>query len=153
MSDTAPSRSRKISHPGVRALTKLPPLPVHQSLPLTHNSDHTLSTSSWAESIRELKKNDREVRIQQAIQERTTKGSNLHDPVILYNIPRSTLSGRLQGIPPRHEAQKKQQALPPAVEQSLVYWIDDMDTSGFPPRLGLFNAVANNGGPHLVSPG
>ena len=49
MSDTTTSRTRKISHPGVRALTKQP-LPVYHSLPLTHNSNHTLSTSLWAES-------------------------------------------------------------------------------------------------------
>ena len=85
--------------------------------------------------IREVKKNDREARIQQAIQERTTKGTNLRDLAILYNVPRSSLSDRLRGIPPRHEAQKKKQALSPAVERSLVRWIYDMDASGFPPRL------------------
>ena len=104
--------------------------------------------------IPEVKENDREARIQQAIQERTTKGTNLRDLAILYNVPRSTLSDRLRGIPPRHEAQKKQQALSPATERSLVRWIDDMDASGFPPRLNLFKAVAarlvlDDGGPPL----
>ena len=78
--------------------------------------------------IREAK-NDYEARIQQA--KRTAKGTNLRDLAILYNVPRSTLSDRLWGNPPCHEAQKKKQALSPAVERSLVRWIDDMDTSGF----------------------
>ena len=51
--------------------------------------------------IREAKKNDREARIQQAIQERTTKSTSLRDLAILYNVPRSALSDRLRDIPPR----------------------------------------------------
>ena len=104
--------------------------------------------------IREAKKNDCEARIQQAIQEQTTKGTNLRDLAILYNVPRSTLSDRLRGIPPCREAQEKKQALSPAVERSLVHWIDNMDASGFPPHLDLFKAVAarlvsDDGGPLL----
>ena len=104
--------------------------------------------------IREVKENDRESRIQQATQERTTKGTNLRNLAILYNLPRSTLSDKLRGIPPRHEAQKKQQALSPAIERSLVRWIDDIDASDFPPRLDLFKAVparlvSDDGGPPL----
>ena len=76
--------------------------------------------------IREVEENGHEARIQQ---ERTRKGTNLRDLAILYIVPHSTLSDRLRGIPPRHEAQKKQQALSPVVEQSLVRWIDDMDAS------------------------
>ena len=37
--------------------------------------------------IREVKMNDHEARIQQEIQERTTKGTNLRDLAILYNAP------------------------------------------------------------------
>ena len=108
--------------------------------------------------IIEVKKNDREARIQQAIRERTTKGTNLHDLAILYNVPRSTLSDRFRCVPPHHEAQKKKQPPPPAAERSLVSWVDDMDASGFPPRLDLFKAVdarlvSDDGGPSLVSPG
>ena len=33
-----------------------------------------------------------------------------------YNVPRSTLSDRLRGTPPRNEVQKNKQALSPAVE-------------------------------------
>ena len=94
------------------------------------------------------------MRIQQAIQERTRNGTNLRDLAILYNVPCSTLSDRLRGIPPRHEAQEKNQALSPAVERSLVCWIDNMDASSFPPRLDLFKDVAarlvlDDGGPPL----
>ena len=51
-----------------------------------------------------MKKDDREMRIQQAIQEGTTKGTNSRDLAILNSIPRSTLSDRHRGIPPRYEA-------------------------------------------------
>ena len=36
----------------------------------------------------------------------------------------------------------KYQAISPAVERSLIRWADDMDASGFPPRLDLFKAIA-----------
>ena len=133
MSDTTTSRTRKISHPGVRALTKQPSPP--QSPINPQLKPHTLNIIMGRIKIREVKENDREARIQQTVQEGTTKGTNLRDLAILYNVPRSALSDRLRGIPPRHEAQKKEQTLSPAVERSLVRWIDDMDASGFPPCL------------------
>ena len=151
MSDTTPFRTRKISHPRVRALTKQPPPRPPQS-PINPQLKPYTPIMGRIE-IREVKKNDREARIQQAIQERT-KGTNLRDLAILYNIPRSTLSDRLRGATPHHEAQKEQQALSLVVERSLVRWINDMDASGFLPCLDLFKAVAarlvlDDGGPPL----
>ena len=92
--------------------------------------------------VREVKNHDRETRIQQAIEERTKKRTNLRDLAILYKIPRSTLSDRLRGIPSRHEAQQKYQAVSPAVERPLIRWVDDMDASGSPPRLDPLKATA-----------
>ena len=142
MSDTT-SRTRRISHPGDLALTKQPPF-LSTSLPLDNPQlkPHSLNIIMGRIKIREVKKNDREARTQQAIHERTTKGTNLRDLAILYNVPCSTLSDKFRGIPRRHEARKKKQARSPAVERSLVRWIDDMDASGFPPCLDLFKAVA-----------
>ena len=93
-------------------------------------------------------KNDREARIQQVTQER------LCDLAILYDVTCSTLSDRLRGIPPHHEAQKRKQTLLPAIKRSLTRWIDNMDAFGFPPRLDLFKAmvarlVSDDGGPPL----
>ena len=73
---------------------------------------------------------------------RKNKLASGRDLAILYKIPRSTLSDRLRGIPSRHEAQRKHRAISPAVERSLIRWVDDMDASGFPPRLNLFKATA-----------
>ena len=57
------------------------------------------------------------------------KRTTLRDLAILYKIPNSTLSDRLRGNPSRYEAQQKYQATSPAVEQSLIEWVDDMDGS------------------------
>ena len=106
--------------------------------------------------VREVKNHDRESRIQQAIEERTKKGTSLRDLALLFKIPRSTLSDRLRGIPSRHEAQRehRDQVISLAVERSLIRWANDMDASGFPPRLDLFKAtaarlVSEEGGPPL----
>jgi hypothetical protein len=51
----------------------------------------------------------------------------------LYNVPRSTLQTRLQGIKPRSEIISVKRKLRPTEEQSLVQWILDLDRRGFPP--------------------
>ena len=70
------------------------------------------------------------------------KQTSLRDLAILYKILRSTLSYRLRGILSRHEAQQKHQAVSPAIERSLIRWVDDIDSSGFPSCLDLFKAMA-----------
>ena len=70
------------------------------------------------------------------------KRTTLRDLAILYKIPHSTLSDRLRGNPSCHEAQQKYQATSPAVERSLIGWVNDMDGSGFPPHLDLFKSTA-----------
>ena len=103
-------------------------------LPITHNSNQpffTVDTIMGRNKIREVKNHDRETRIQCAIEERTRKRTTLRDLTILYEIPHSTLSDGLRGIPSRHEAQQKCQAISSAVERSLIRWVDDMDASGF----------------------
>ena len=99
---------------------------------------HIVDTIMGHTKIRKVKNHDRETRIQQAIEERTKKRTTLRDFAILYKIPQSTLSDRFRGIHSHHEAQQKCQAISQAVERSLIRWVDDMDASGFPPRLDLF---------------
>jgi hypothetical protein len=53
----------------------------------------------------------------------------------LYNIPRTTLQARLQGIQPRHEIVSVNRKLSSVEEQSLVQWILDLDRRGFPPQV------------------
>ena len=72
VSDTTTSRTRKISHPGVRALTKQPSPRPPQSPSNRQLKPHTLNIIIGRIKIQEVKENDREARIQQAIQE----GSN-----------------------------------------------------------------------------
>ena len=103
---------------------------------------HIVDTIMGHIKVREVKNHDRETRIQQAIEERTKKRTTLRNLAILYKIPRSTFSDRIRGIHSHHEAQKKYQAVSPAVERSLIRWVDDMDAGGFPPRLNLFKATA-----------
>ena len=103
---------------------------------------HIVDTTVGRIKVREVKKNDRESGIQQAIEEREKKRTSLHDLAILFEIPRSTLNDRLRSIPSRYEAQKKHQAISPAAKRSLIRWVDEMDASGFQPRLDLSKAAA-----------
>ena len=122
----------------VRVLVNhLPPSPTTQ----TSHSSHSRHHHGPYKNSRS-QNHDRETRIQQAIEERTKKRTTLRDLAVLYKIPHSTLSDRLRGIPSRHEAQQKYQAISPASERSLICWVDDIDANGFPPRLDFFKATA-----------
>ena len=145
MSDPTPSRTRKISHPNVRALNKwssFSPTTCPHHPQLGPAIFHIADTIMDRLKTREVKNHNREIRIQQAIEERTKKRTTLRDLAILYKISHFTLSDRLRGILSQHEAQQKCQAISPAVERSLIRWVDDIDASGFPPRLDLFKTTA-----------
>ena len=127
--------------------------------PITHNSKpaifHIADTIMGHIKVREVKNHDHETRIQQAIKERTKKRTTLRDLAILYEIPHSILSDRLRGMPSRHEAQQKCQAISSAVERSLIRWADDMDASGFHlasiySKLQLADWYLRRSGLHLV---
>jgi hypothetical protein len=53
----------------------------------------------------------------------------------LYNVPRTTLQTRLQGVTPKHEITRVNRRLSPVEEQSLVQWILDLDRCGIPPQI------------------
>ena len=163
MSDTTTISDTKISHPNVRALNKWSSF---SSTTCSHHPQlkpailHLVDDIMARVKVREVKNHDRESRIQQAIEERTKKGTGLRDLALLYKILRSTLSDRLRGIPSRHEAQRehRDQVISLAVERSLIRWANDMDASGFPPRLDLFKAtaarlVSEEGALHSALPG
>ena len=52
-----------------------------------------------------------------------------------YDVPKSTLQTRLQGVQPRSEIPSTRRKLLPIEEQSLVQWILDLDRRGFPPYI------------------
>ena len=53
----------------------------------------------------------------------------------LYNVPRSTLEARLQGVPARSATTPVNRKLSSVEEESLVQWILDLDRRGFPPHI------------------
>jgi hypothetical protein len=62
----------------------------------------------------------------------------------LYNIPRSTLQGRVNGSLPQAAANAQKRKLYPTEEQSLVQWILDLDQRGFPPYIIDVRRMADN---------
>ena len=61
----------------------------------------------------------------QAIQARQIK--SLRQAATLYNIPRTTLRRRLNGILPQASANAQKRKLSPTEEQSLVEWVLGLD--------------------------
>ena len=51
-----------------------------------------------------------------------------------YDVPRSTLQTRLDGITSRHDSTPNSQKLTPKEEEAIVQYILDLDSRGFPPR-------------------
>jgi hypothetical protein len=64
--------------------------------------------------------------------------------VKLYNIPRSTLQGRVNGSLPQATANAQKRKLSPTEEQSLVDWILHLDQRGFPPQIIDVRRMADN---------
>jgi hypothetical protein len=53
----------------------------------------------------------------------------------LYEVSRTTIQRRLQGIRPRDEIRPVNLKMRPVEEQSLVQWILNLDQHGFPPQI------------------
>ena len=64
-----------------------------------------------------------------------------------YDVPKTTLRRRLQGVAPKHETRAVDRKLYPSEEQALVQWILDLDRRGFPPQI-----IDVNGWQTLYSP-
>ncbi|CCX34166.1 Similar to transposase [Paracoccidioides brasiliensis]; acc. no. ACY56713 [Pyronema omphalodes CBS 100304] len=92
--------------------------------------------------VRADKFSKREARIHQALEKRAAEGTPYQELELEFGVPASTLSDRQKGTQNRQKAQAEQQALPPAVEDSLERWAIQMDEQGFPARLDLFKAMA-----------
>ena len=57
-------------------------------------------------------------------------------------VPRSTLNEELRGGKSQRKAHKKEPILPPAIENALEMWVQKMEDLGFPLKLDIFKAKA-----------
>jgi hypothetical protein len=85
---------------------------------------------------------DKEERIRRAIAEKDAEGTGLRELALKYGVPRSSLSDRLRGGQSHREAKAEKQSLNPYQEKAQVKLVEQMESTGFPPRLNLFDAVA-----------
>jgi hypothetical protein len=61
------------------------------------------------------------------------KYTSIREAAKAYNVPRSTLASRQNGILPRNAAHEQQQRLTPAQEEFLTDWILEQDLQGYAP--------------------
>lgn len=61
----------------------------------------------------------------------------------IYEIPRTTLQDRLNGIQQRSLVRANSHKLTQYEEESLVKWVLDLDQRGLPPRHSLVREMAN----------
>jgi hypothetical protein len=61
----------------------------------------------------------------------------------IYNVPRSTLRDRLQGVTPMPDRRAFGHNLTTAEEETLIRYILDLDLRGFPPRIDDVRDMAN----------
>ena len=66
---------------------------------------------------------------------RSNPSLSLRRLAISFNVPRSTLQTRLQGIQPKRETRSPNRKQHPTEEQGLVEWIIDLDRRGFLPYI------------------
>jgi helix-turn-helix, Psq domain/Tc5 transposase DNA-binding domain len=59
---------------------------------------------------------------------------NIKAAALAYDIPRTTLSSRMKGIPSRRDSTPNSRKLTPIEELAIVRYILDLDSCGFPPR-------------------
>ena len=76
------------------------------------------------------------------LEKRDLEGTSFQDLAIEFGVPRSTLNDRVRGGKSRRKAHEEEQTLPPAIEDALAKWAQKMDDHGFPPRLDIFKAMA-----------
>ena len=65
------------------------------------------------------------------------------EAAITYDVPKSTLQTRLNGIPARYEKRSVNLKLTNTEEQTLVNWILSMDERGLPVRTTSIRDMAN----------
>ena len=61
--------------------------------------------------------------------------SSVRKAAKLYDVPRTSLQSRVQGVIPKTQSNARKRKLQPTEEQSLVDWILALDRRGFPPHI------------------
>jgi hypothetical protein len=96
--------------------------------PSNFNTQHLLNSIMSAQS--------QEARVLLALQVvRTSQKMNVTRVAKLYNVPRSTLRDRLRGKPQAAEVRNSNLKLTSSEEETIVQYVLDLDSRGFPPRI------------------
>src|SRR5690554_1025814 len=74
---------------------------------------------------------------------RKTQNPNIKSIASTYNVPRTTLRRRLQGITSRRDIIPKSRKLTNLEESMIVEYVLDLDSRSFPPRLREVEDMAN----------
>ena len=75
---------------------------------------------------------------------RTTKNLSTRAAAKTYNVPRMTLVDRMKGRIAKPEIRNARHNLTPSEEETLIRYILDLDTRGFPPRICSVEDMANS---------
>ena len=88
--------------------------------------------------------NSLEARIYLAIEAiRITKKMNVNRASKLYNVPRTTLRDRIAGRAPLAERRNAAHQLTEDEEETIIRYVLDLDSRGFPPRIEGVEDMAN----------
>lgn len=74
---------------------------------------------------------------------RTSKNLSRRRAAKMYNVPESSLRDRMNGVTPQAEKHNARHNLTPTEEETLVRYILDLDSRGFPPRIDDVRDMAN----------
>ena len=74
----------------------------------------------------------------------TTKKISIRHAAKTYNVPEASIRHRISGRTPKSETRNGRHQLTPAEEETLVRYILDLDTRGFPPRIRGVEDMANS---------
>ena len=66
-----------------------------------------------------------------------------HTAAAAFDVPQSTVSDRLRGVPPRGNAQMNNRKLTATEETALIQWILSIDERGMPPTVAYTRRMAN----------
>ena len=92
--------------------------------------------------VRQEKNKAIEEKIQHTLEKRDREGTSFQDLAIEFRVLCLTLNDRARGGKPCQKAHEEELTLPPAIEDALAKWAQKIDDHGFPPRLDIFKAMA-----------
>ena len=75
---------------------------------------------------------------------RTCKGMSIRQAAKIYEVPESSIRLRMKGVAPKPETRNVRFNLTFIEEETIVRYILDMDSRGFPPRIDDVEDMANS---------